>query len=219
MKERRQTSSKALGRRGLIGEPTPLRIDPQFRRVLWCACVITGAMFLIETVAGHVSGSQALQADALDFLDDALTYALALAAASTSKRLHAAATLSKWICLCLAGVWILGSSLYQASVPVVPRADIMTVTGLLAIVANAICVALLARYRNRTSSADAAWMHSRNDMLGNCLVILTAAAVWLSQSPWPDLLIAVVAAANFLGTATWGLRQSLGEYRKQNLGQ
>jgi len=39
---------------------------------------INAAMFLTEMGAGMLSGSQALKADALDFLGDTLTYAISL---------------------------------------------------------------------------------------------------------------------------------------------
>jgi hypothetical protein len=39
--------------------------DPRYRAILWLVIAINGAMFLVETVAGKLAGSQALQADAL----------------------------------------------------------------------------------------------------------------------------------------------------------
>ncbi len=41
-----------------------------FRRVLWIVLAINMGMFLIEVASGLLSGSVALQADALDFLKD-----------------------------------------------------------------------------------------------------------------------------------------------------
>ena len=45
-------------------------MDSRYRHILWTIIAINGAMFLTEIIAGHVAGSQALQADALDFLAD-----------------------------------------------------------------------------------------------------------------------------------------------------
>ncbi|MCB1972702.1 MAG: cation transporter, partial [Geminicoccaceae bacterium] len=45
-----------------------------FRRALWVVIAINAAMFVVEMAAGALAGSQALQADALDFLGDTLTY-------------------------------------------------------------------------------------------------------------------------------------------------
>ena len=49
-----------------------------YRRALWAVIAINGAMFLAEMGAGIFAGSQALKADALDFLGDTVTYALSL---------------------------------------------------------------------------------------------------------------------------------------------
>ena len=45
--------------------------DPHWRRILWIALAVNLAMFIVEIAAGALSGSRALQADALDFLGDA----------------------------------------------------------------------------------------------------------------------------------------------------
>ena len=54
-------------------------LDPRYKRVLWTVIAINGAMFLTEMIAGQLAGSQALKADALDFLADTVTYGLSLA--------------------------------------------------------------------------------------------------------------------------------------------
>ena len=43
-------------------------VSTAYRRVLWIVIAINAAMFVVEMVAGQLAGSQALQADALDFL-------------------------------------------------------------------------------------------------------------------------------------------------------
>ena len=57
-------------------EPPPR--DPRFRRILWLALAVNGAMFLVQMTGSWFSGSMALQADALDFLGDSLSYALCM---------------------------------------------------------------------------------------------------------------------------------------------
>lgn len=211
---RKLASSDDDGAGSAAARPLPHRSDSGLRRVLWFAIAITGSMFLIETVAGHVSGSYALQADAVDFLDDSLAFALAIVTAPATKRQSAAAALLNSLCLCLVGSWILGSAVFQMPAPQMPRADIVGATALLAMAANAACLILLAPYRNGAGRAQSAWLHSRNDMLGNVLVLLTAVAVWLMQSPWPDLFVAVVAAVTLLGSAIRQLQQSYRDYRE-----
>ena len=53
-------------------------LSTDYERRLWLVIAINASMFLVEMGAGALAGSQALQADALDFLGDAATSALAL---------------------------------------------------------------------------------------------------------------------------------------------
>jgi hypothetical protein len=50
----------------------------RYRRVLWAALAINGAMFLIEIIAGLMAASVSLQAEALDFLGDVANYGISL---------------------------------------------------------------------------------------------------------------------------------------------
>ena len=45
-------------------------LSADYKRRLWLVIAINAAMFLVEMAAGALAGSQALQADALDFLGD-----------------------------------------------------------------------------------------------------------------------------------------------------
>jgi Co/Zn/Cd efflux system component len=54
-------------------------LSADYKRRLWLVIAINAAMFAVEMGAGALAGSQALQADALDFLGDSLTYAISLA--------------------------------------------------------------------------------------------------------------------------------------------
>jgi Co/Zn/Cd efflux system component len=66
------------------GVPVFDGVNPRYKRVLWIVIGINGAMFLAEMFAGHIAGSQALKADALDFLADTVTYGLSLAVIGAS---------------------------------------------------------------------------------------------------------------------------------------
>ena len=65
-------------------------LSADYKRRLWIVIGINASMFAVETAGGALAGSQALQADALDFLGDALTYVITLAAIGASRR-HAGA--------------------------------------------------------------------------------------------------------------------------------
>ena len=66
------------------GVPAFDGMDPRYTLVLWTVIAINGAMFLTEMIAGQFAGSRALQADALDFLGDTITYGLSLAVIGAS---------------------------------------------------------------------------------------------------------------------------------------
>src|SRR5258705_8549205 len=85
-------------------------LDPRYKRVLWTVIVINAVMFVVEIAAGHIAGSQALQADALDFLGDTLTYGLSLAVIGRSVQTRSSAALLKGVSLTLMGVWVFGST-------------------------------------------------------------------------------------------------------------
>ena len=55
------------------GVPVFDGMNPRYKRVLWTVIALNGALFLTETVAGQLAGSQALKADARDFLADTVT--------------------------------------------------------------------------------------------------------------------------------------------------
>ena len=64
-----------------------------YKRVLWAVIAINGAMFVVEMAAGLQAGSQALQADALDFFGDTVTYAISLMVLGMAIRVRATAAL------------------------------------------------------------------------------------------------------------------------------
>jgi Co/Zn/Cd efflux system component len=76
-------------------------LDHRYKRVLWTVIAINGAMFLTEISARHLAGSQALKADALDFLGDTVTYGLSMAVIGASLRTRATAALFKGLSLSL----------------------------------------------------------------------------------------------------------------------
>lgn len=191
-------------------------MSPAFKRVLLAVIAINAAMFGIEMAAGAIAGSQALQADALDFLGDTLTYGISLYVIGMSVRARTAAALFKGLSLAVMGLWVFGGTLYQVLILGVPRAEIMGLIGFLALAANIASVLLLLRYRNGDANIRSVWLCSRNDAIGNVAVMLAASGVWASGSGWPDLAVAAVMAGLFLWSAMQITLQALREYRERD---
>ena len=194
------------------GVPVFDGVDPRYKRILWTVIAINGAMFLVEMGAGRIAGSQALMADALDFLGDTLTYGLSLAVIGASLKIRASAALFKGVSLSLMALWVFGSTAYQVLVLGVPSAQIMGLIGLLALAANLASVGLLMRYKDGDANVRSVWLCSRNDAIGNVVVMVAALGVWGSGSAWPDLAVAAVMAGLFLTSSVAILRQAFEEY-------
>lgn len=198
---------------GCSGNPVFDGVDPGYKRVLWVVIFINAIMFLVEMAAGRLAGSQALQADALDFLGDALAYGLSLAAIGMSVKVRSAAALIKGLSLLAMGSWVAGSTAYQVFVLGVPKAEIMGSIGILALLANLASVLLLMRYKDGDANVRSVWLCSRNDAVGNVAVMGASVAVWLFSSPWPDLIVAMIMAGLFVHSSQLILRQAWREYR------
>jgi len=184
-----------------------------FKRALWIVIAINGVMFFVEMAAGALSGSQALKADALDFLGDTVTYAMSLIVIGMSLKVRATAALFKGISLAAMGVWVLGTTAYQVLVLGVPDAPVMGIIGLLALAANMASVLVLMRYKDGDANVRSVWLCSRNDAIGNVAVMLAAGGVYFTGTAWPDLAVAGLMAGLFLWSALQIIKQALDELR------
>ena len=185
-----------------------------FKRALVLVIAINAAMFAVEMAAGLAAGSQALKADALDFLGDTLTYAITLAVLGRPLRTRALAALAKGISLAVMGVWVFGSTLWLALGPGLPKAEVMGAIGALALAANIGCVLVLLRYRNGDANVRSVWLCSRNDAIGNVAVMGAALGVFGTGTAWPDLIVAAAMSALFLVGAVQIITQALAERRQ-----
>jgi Co/Zn/Cd efflux system component len=188
-------------------------MDRRYKNILWIVIAINASMFVTEMIAGRIAGSQALQADALDFLGDTLTYGISLAVIGSALSIRAWAAFAKGISLFAMGLWVFGSTAYQILVLGLPRAEIMGTIGILALAANLASVALLAPYKDGDANVRSVWLCSRNDAIGNVIVMFAALGVWGTASAWPDLAVAAIMAGLFLLSAFSILRQATGELR------
>ncbi|WP_439522279.1 cation diffusion facilitator family transporter [Marivita sp.] len=186
-------------------------VSADYRRRLWIVIALNAVMFVVEMTAGQVARSQALQADALDFLGDALTYGISLAVIGASVRVRTMAALAKGLSLFAMGVFVFGSTVYRVFYAGVPEAEIMGVIGVLALVTNLVSVMLLVRYKDGDANVRSVWLCSRNDAIGNLAVMVAALGVWGTASGWPDLVVAAIMAGLFLSSAWQITRQALQE--------
>jgi Co/Zn/Cd efflux system component len=183
-------------------------LSSKYKRILLWIMAINGVMFFIEMSAGIGGQSQALQADALDFLADTLTYGISLWAIGKSISLRSNVALFKGYSLLLMALWVFSSTIYRVFVINSPDAFTMGSIAILACTANIISVLLLMKYKDGDANVRSVWLCSRNDAIGNLVVLVAASGVWLTNSAVPDLLVALVLACLFLSSAVQIIKQA-----------
>lgn len=185
----------------------------RYRKVLWAALAINFGMFIIEIVMSARSGSVSLMSDSLDFLGDAGNYLISLLVLSMALHHRARASLLKGATMAAFGTWVLLTTLYQFWAGSLPNYHEMSIVGVLALLANVTAAALLYAFREGDSNMRGVWICSRNDAIGNLLVIAAAGGVYLSSSNLPDLLVALALSGLALKGASTIIRQARQELR------
>lgn len=161
-------------------------------RVLWALLAVNAVMFIAEISAGIIAESTGLIADSLDMLSDATVYAIGLYAVGgrTEVKIRAASTSGYFqIALGLGVAVEIGRRLIWGSEP---EPLFMIGVGILALVANVFCLALISKHRDGEVHMRASWIFSKNDVIANAGVIIAAILVYALDSRLPDLLVGTV---------------------------
>lgn len=178
-------------------------------KTLKLVLAINSFMFLTVFAAGLWADSSALLADSADSLGDVFVYAISLYVAYRTLRWRAAAAFIKGLVQLAFGLAVLGSVVIKLLGHPEPVGLAIMAVAAVALVANLICLLLLQRHRGEDVNMRSVWLCSRNDVIGNLAVIVSGAAVLLTGSYWPDLIVAALLAAVFLHTSYEVLRDSI----------
>lgn len=84
----------------------------------------------------------------------------------------------------------------------------MSAVGAAALAANAASFGLLWAYRKDDANMRSAWICTRNDVLGNIAVLLSALGVFGTGTGWPDVIVAAIMAGLALQGAVVVVQQS-----------
>jgi Co/Zn/Cd efflux system component len=192
----------------------PSSDDPRFRRALWVALAINGAMFAIEIMSGFEAHSTALLADAVDFLGDAANYAISLIVLPLGMLWRTRAAMLKGASMTVYGSAVLAYAAYSAWQGLLPHSETMGIVGGLALAANIFCAVMLYRFRSGDSNMRSVWLCSRNDAIGNLAVLLAALGVFGTGSGWPDYIVAAIMASLAISAGISVLRHAGEEIRQ-----
>ena len=188
--------------------------DPDYRRALWIVIILNIGFGLAEVVGGFIANSQALKADALDFLGDGSITFVGLLALSWSAATRSRVALTQGLFLGALGLWVLGMAVWRALNAIPPDAELMGGMGLAALAVNVAAALILARFRDGDAQARAVWLFSRNDAINNVAVIAAAALVFWLETAWPDIIVAAVIAAMFLQSSWEIVRDARTELKR-----
>jgi len=190
-------------------------LSNDYRRILWWVIGINAVMFVVEMLSGIGAQSQALQADALDFLADSLTYGLSLWVIGKSIAIRSNAALIKGYSLVVMALLVFGGTIYRLFVLNEPNALTMGAVAIAALFANLLSVWLLRKYKDGDANVRSVWLCSRNDAIGNVVIVIAASGVWFTSSAYIDLGVAAFLAVLFLNSASQIVKQAHAEQKAQ----
>lgn len=188
-------------------------LTKSYRRALWVVIALNVGFGLVEMIGGYLSASQALKADALDFVGDGLITLLGLFAIGWSLPWRARSALIQGLFLGALGLGVVGTTAYRLFFGVPVNAGLMGVVALVALAVNVAAAMVLLPHRSGDANVKAVWHFSRNDALGNAAVVAAAGFVALSGSRWPDLIVAFIIAGLFLHSSVVIIRDASKELR------
>lgn len=184
--------------------PDLSHVTPAYKRALWIVVLLNVGYGVIEIGGSILADSQALQADALDFVGDGLISFLGLIAVGWGLAARAKAALIQGVFLALLGLGVIGATLYRIFTAYEPETMLMGGFAVVALIVNVLAAAVLIPHRKGDANVRAVWLFSRNDAIGNVAVVIAAVLVWWLGTPWPDLIVAFAVAGLFLQSA-WSI--------------
>ncbi|MGL5836718.1 MAG: cation transporter [Waterburya sp.] len=177
-------------------------------KVLWIILIINAVMFVVEFSGGVKAASLSLTGDSLDMLGDALVYGCSLYVLQKGKKAQARSAMLKGSIMFISAIAVFARASYQLFAQTVPTIQLMSKIAILALVANLICFLLLIRHRNDNINMSSVWLCSRNDIIANTSVLLTAGLVFLTDSFLPDLILGLLLTLVFAQSAIKVLTQA-----------
>lgn len=186
-------------------------LEARQRRVLIWVLVINVVAFLVMVAGSFLSGSSSLLSGTLDNLGDALTYGLSLAVIGSGSLVKARVALFKGVLIASAAIFVAWQIFWHITHLEIPVVETMSITAAINLAANLVCLWLLTPHRHNDINMSSVWECSRNDIFDGLAVLLASLGVWLFNSAWPDLLVAI---ALFLLFSRSAIRVIRGAWRE-----
>ena len=191
------------------------------RRALIVAIVLTASFTGVEVVAGLLTGSLALLADAGHMVTDVGSLVMALAAFWLAgqpatrvhsfgfKRAEVLAALANGVLLVVIAVWILVEAAKRFSKPPEILGGWMLVVAAVGLVVNIVVALVLLGPRRGNLNLEAAFRHVLGDLAGSVGALVAAAVIITTGWLYADALASVLIAVLILFSSWAVLRESV----------
>jgi Co/Zn/Cd efflux system component len=159
------------------------------RRTVLVVAVLNLGYFGVEFAVAQATGSVALVADSIDFLEDTSLNLLIFLAVGLSARGRSRAGSALAVVILVPAVATVWTAVAKIADPTVPAPVPLTLTALGALAVNLLCAFLLVRHRGPGSLTRAAWLSARNDALANLAMIGAALFSLVLVTGWIDIVV------------------------------
>jgi Co/Zn/Cd efflux system component len=160
-----------------------------YRKALMVSAALNFIMMFVEVGGALYANSIALMADAIDFLEDTITYIFAIALIGLGHRARAVFAAMTVFLMFIPGIWIGWKTIEQLRYGYPPDPLPMGAIGLLALAVNLYCAFLLLPHRKGDSAHQGVWLSTRNDAIANIAIVMAAVATAFIPSVWPDVVV------------------------------
>ncbi|GAA5139379.1 cation transporter [Thalassotalea piscium] len=184
------------------------------RKLLWIVLILNLTMFIVEFIAGWLANSSGLLADSLDMLADAAVYSLSLYAVGKSLLYKGRAALTNGYLQLSLGLLVLVDVARRIWFGSEPQSELMFSVGFIALIVNITCFVLLFKFRQGDVNLKASWICSRNDMLANIGVLLSAFLVARLNTAWPDWAIGSIIAVIVIHSSVSIIKEATASIKK-----
>jgi Co/Zn/Cd efflux system component len=184
-----------------------------YRKALAIAAALNFVVFFGEVAGALYANSIALMADAIDFLEDSITYVFAIALIGLRHRPRAVFGAVTAFLMLVPGVWIAWKTIEQLLYGYPPDPLPMGAIGLVALAVNVYCAFILLPHRKGDSAHQGVWLSTRNDAIANIAIVVAAVVTAFWDSVWPDVVVGLGIAAINLHAAALILQLAWKEWR------
>lgn len=194
---------------------------PNSLKALFAVLILTTTVFFAELIAGLVSGSLALLADAMHMLSDSTGLIIALVAmligrkAPTDRatygfrRVEVLAAMTNALVVAAVSVWIVAEAIMRLGSGTEIQTGLMLIVAVIGFATNGVSALVLMRHQDGNINMRGALLHVLSDMLGSVAVIIAGLIIRYTGWTPADTIASIAIAAIILPRAIGLLRDAV----------